>query len=180
MMSPFQIRVLSAQDSLSELTSLLHAAYASLGAQGWNFTAVDQPVELTAKRVSSGNCIVAEQAGRLVGTVMVRPCYRPERDAWALNTPWYLRADTAILSQFAVHPDCQGQGLGERLMDAAESWALAQGFAHIALDTAKPAVHLQARYAKRGYRPVDEVQWDGKTYSSILMVKALASPNRLD
>ncbi|MCV2352424.1 GNAT family N-acetyltransferase [Paucibacter sp. Y2R2-4] len=169
-----ELRALRPEDSLEELTDLLHAAYASLGVQGWNFTAVDQPVELTAKRVSSGNCIVAEEGGRLVGTVMVRPCYRPERDAWALNTPWYLRADTAILSQFAVHPDCQGQGLGERLMDAAEAWASKQGFAHIALDTAKPAVHLQARYAKRGYNPVGEVQWDGKTYSSVLMVKDLS------
>ncbi|RZI99181.1 MAG: N-acetyltransferase [Rubrivivax sp.] len=38
---------------------------------------------------------------------------------------------TAILSQLAVHPDCRGLGVGERLIDAAEAWASEQGFATI-------------------------------------------------
>ncbi|MCX2861536.1 GNAT family N-acetyltransferase [Paucibacter sp. PLA-PC-4] len=170
------IRPLAAGDSIERLTALLHKAYAALGAQGWNFTAVDQSVELTAKRVAGGGCLVAEAGGQLVGTVNMRGPYRPERDAWSLATPWYLREDTAILSQFAVDPDLQGRGLGERLMDAAEAWAVERGFAHVALDTAKPAQHLQRRYAKRGYAQVGEVQWDGKTYASVLMVKTLGEP----
>jgi GNAT superfamily N-acetyltransferase len=173
MTSSITIRPLAAGDSIEALTTLLHKAYASLGAQGWNFTAVDQSVELTAKRVAGGGCLVAEAAGQLVGTVNMRGPYRPEQDAWSLVTPWYLREDTAILSQFAVDPALQGQGLGERLMDAAEAWAAERGFAHVALDTAKPAEHLQRRYAKRGYVHVGETQWDGKTYASVLMVKTL-------
>lgn len=169
------IRPLDAGDSLQALTALLHHAYAALGAQGWNFTAVDQSVELTAKRVAGGGCLVAvAEDGSLVGTVTVRGPYRPEQEAWSLATPWYLRDDTAILSQFAVEPGCQGQGLGERLMDAAEAWAASQGYLHVALDTAEPAVHLQRRYTKRGYLQVGRTQWDGKTYASVLMVKALA------
>jgi len=167
------LRPLAPTDSLDALTALLHKAYASLAAQGWNFTAVDQPVSLTAKRVASGQCLVAEQGGALVGTVMVRGPYRPEVDAWCLETPLYQQAGTAILSQFAVDPALQGQGLGERLMDAAEAWAAAQGYARMALDTAKPAGHLQRLYLKRGYATVGEVQWEGKTYVSVLMVKTL-------
>lgn len=168
------LRPLAPSDSLAELTTLLHRAYASLGAQGWNFTAVDQSVELTAKRVAGGGCLVAvDEAGRLVGTVNMRGPYRPEQDAWSLDTPWYQRDDTAILSQFAVDPDCQGQGLGARLMDAAEDWAAARGFLYVALDTAEPAVHLQRRYAQRGYTTVGRTQWEGKTYASVLMVRAL-------
>lgn len=169
------IRALAATDSLIELTALLHKAYAELGAQGWNFTGVDQPVEITAKRVMTGHCLLALQGAAMVGTVTVRGPYRPDVDAWCLNTAWYTRADTAILSQFAVDPQCQGQGLGARLMLAAEAWARAQGMAHIALDTAKPAIDLQRRYARCGYAPVADVQWDGKTYASVLMVKTLAA-----
>jgi len=169
----FAIRPLRADDDLHALTALLHKAYAALAAQGWNFTAADQSVAVTAKRVAAGGCLVAEREGRLLGTVNMRGPYRPEQDAWCLNTPWYLREDTAILSQFAVDPDCQGQGLGERLMDAAEAWATERGFAHVALDTASPAEHLRQRYLKRGYRQVAEVQWEGKSYSSVLMVKPL-------
>lgn len=168
------LRPLAATDSLQELTALLHKAYAALGAQGWNFTAVDQSVELTAKRVAGGGCLVAvDEGGRLVGTVNMRGPYRPEQDAWSLATPWYLRDETAILSQFAVDPDCQGQGLGARLMEAAEAWAIQRGYLHVALDTAEPAEPLQRRYAQRGYRTVGRTQWEGKTYASVLMAKAL-------
>jgi uncharacterized damage-inducible protein DinB/GNAT superfamily N-acetyltransferase len=167
------IRPLQASDSLDTLTALLHKAYASLGAQGWNFTAVDQPVELTRKRIGQGRCFVAVQGDQLVGTVLVRGPYRPESDSWSLNTPWYLRRDTAILSQYAVDPDCQGQGLGAQLMQTAEAYAQGQGFIHLALDTAQPAQHLRRRYEASGYQPVAQVHWDGKTYASILMVKPL-------
>lgn len=37
-----------------ELTGLLHRAYAELGAQGLNFTAVDQDVEVTRERAAGG------------------------------------------------------------------------------------------------------------------------------
>jgi len=167
------IRVLQPDDSIEVLTALLHKAYAALGAQGWNFTAVDQSVEVTAKRVATGQCLLAYESGQLLGTVMVRGPYRPELDAWCLDTPLYQRADTAILSQFAVDPSAQGRGLGERLMDAAEDWAAVQGFVQMALDTAQPATHLQRRYARRGYVEVGTVRWEGKTYDSVLMVKPL-------
>jgi len=177
------IRPLAASDSLEALTELLHRAYAALGAQGWNFTAVDQSVELTAKRVAGGGCLLAELEGagdgvnapalRLVGTVNVSGPYKLAPGAWGLDTPWYQREDTAILSQYAVDPAYQGRGFGERLMEAAEAWARDRGYAFIALDTAKPAAHLQRRYAQRGYAAKAEVQWEGKCYSSILMVKPL-------
>lgn len=177
-LADIRLRPLTAADSLDDLTALLHQSYASLAAQGWNFTAVDQPVSLTAQRVSAGQCIVAEQADeagrpRLVGTVMVRGPYRPGVDAWSLDTPCYTEAGTAILSQLAVHPDCRGRGLGERLMDGAEDWARREGYTAVALDTAMPAIALRQRYERRGYVLLGDVQWEGKTYRSVLMRKAL-------
>lgn len=169
-----EIRPLHASDSLDALTALLHLSYASLAAQGWNFTAVDQPVAVTRERVTLGQAFVAEHAGQFVGTVTVSP--PKPADGRYLGDPvpdCYTRPDTAILAQLAVHPDLRGQRLGERLMDVAEAWAAANGYAHVALDTAKPAEHLQRRYARRGYACVGEVQWQGKTYASVLMVKAL-------
>jgi hypothetical protein len=59
-------------------------------------------------------------------------------------------------------------------MDVAEAWAQGQGFAQLALDTAEPAVALRQRYERRGYATVGGVQWQGKTYASVLMVKTLA------
>ncbi|HEU6456691.1 MAG TPA: GNAT family N-acetyltransferase, partial [Roseateles sp.] len=62
------IRPLAADDCLTELTRLLHASYASLAEQGWNFTAVDQSVDVTRDRLAGAQGFVAELDGRMVGT----------------------------------------------------------------------------------------------------------------
>ena len=43
-----QIRPLSSTDSITEITFLLHRAYARLGDMGLNYTAVDQSTDVTA------------------------------------------------------------------------------------------------------------------------------------
>lgn len=173
-MTSIDIRPLHATDCVDTLTRLLHAAYASLAAQGWNFTAVDQPVEVTRQRLVNGQAFVAEAGGALVGTIAVRGP-KPAGEAYIADAPppLYTTAGTAILSQLGVHPDWRGQRLAERLIDAAESWAAAQGHHQIALDTAEPAAALRSRYARRGYAEVGTVQWQGKTYRSVLMCKPL-------
>ena len=168
------LRPLAAGDSIEALTALLHRAYARLATKGLNFTAVDQSVETTLRRTASGHCIVAEVEGRIVGTVTVCEAYDPNRDPWARTTPWFYRHDVAHLHQLAVDPPAQGQGLGGRLIDAGEQWARDGGLAVMVLDTAAPAAHLRQRYARLGYHDVDEVQWPGKRYRSVLMAKALA------
>lgn len=169
------IRELQASDSLEALTALLHTAYASLAAQGWNFTAVDQSVAVTRERLADAQGFVAELDGRLVGTVAVRgPKAAGEAYIADPPPPLYTAPGTAILSQLAVHPDCRGQGVGELLLDTAEAWAREQGFAQLALDTAEPAIALRRRYERRGYVTVGGVQWQGKTYGSVLMCKSLA------
>jgi GNAT superfamily N-acetyltransferase len=172
-----QIRPLAFDDSLEALTALLHAAYASLAAQGWNFTAVDQSVTMTRERLATAQGFVAEHDGRLVGTVAVSgPKAADARYLADPAPPLYCEPGTALIAQLAVHPDCRGQGLAERLLDVAEAWALAQGYACAALDTAEPALDLQRRYLRRGYRAVGHVQWTGKTYRSVLMSKRLETP----
>lgn len=172
-MSGFNLRPLSASDSLAELTALLHRAYAPLGAAGMNFTAVSQTEAQTAERVAGGHCLVAERDGRLLGTVTVNGAFDPNRQAWARATPWFYRADVAHFHQFAVAPEAQGEGVGSALLAGAEAWARNHGHCGLALDTAVPAAELRQRYTRAGFAPVDEVHWLGKTYRSVVMVKPL-------
>ena len=171
--TPTLIRPIAATDSIEALTGLLHRAYASLAAMGLNYTAVNQAADVTARRVADGHCFVATQAGRIVGTITVSGPFDPQKSPWALPTEWFFREDTAHFHQLGVEPEMQGQRIGNRLVSHCESWARQRGFAHMALDTAVPAQHLRERYARLGYRDVDEVQWKGKVYRSVIMAKEL-------
>jgi GNAT superfamily N-acetyltransferase len=169
----YAIRDLATADSLAGLTDLLHAAYGPLGARGLNYTAVDQPVETTASRVSRGHCFVAESCSQIVGTILVRS---PDPGS---ECPYYRQPHVASVHQFGVLPRLQGRGIGSALLRHAEKWAGDGGFRELALDTAAPAVHLLEYYERRGYRLVGEMEWPGKRYRSVVLSKPLAEADAL-
>ena len=162
------IRELEATDSIDDLTELLHEAYRPLGAMGLNYTAVDQDSATTAKRIKRGQCLVAVLNGHIVGTIT---WYAP--GTVGQGSSWYRRSDVAAFGQFAVRPREQGHGLGLTLMTEVERLAKLAGAAELALDTAEPATRLIDYYSRRGFRQVDTVQWNSKTYRSVIMSKSL-------
>jgi len=161
------VRKLAPTDSIADLTALLHAAYARLGRMGFNYTAVDQSEDVTHKRISRGLCLVATDNGVLVGTIMF---YAPGQSA---GCPCYERPNVATIGQFGVMPGCQGTGTGTRLLQEAETLAIARGAAELALDTSEGAGHLIGWYEREGFRFVEHAQWPGKTYRSVIMSKRL-------
>ena len=153
------------------LTRLLHAAYAELGAQGLNFTAVDQDEATTLARASKGRCWVMEdRAGRLAATLALS--YPPTEALQALSTE--ARKPRRIwLNQLAVSPACRGQGLAYRLIALALTVAREMGTDSIGLDTALPAKHLLALYRGWGFVACEVIHWPGKTYDSAVMIRPL-------
>lgn len=172
-MHRIEIRPLAARDSLAALTALLHRAYAPLAAAGLNFTAATQDTATTARRAAEGQCFVAVQDGQVVGTVTVAGPYAENEAPWAAGVPWFRERHTAHFHQFAVDPGLQGQGLGRRLVARVERWALEHGYRRMALDTAEPAAALRGLYTRLGYADVGQVQWEGKLYRSVIMLKTL-------
>jgi len=162
-----QIRPFSSTDSIVEITVLLHRAYARLGDMGLNYTAVDQSTDVTAKRMSGGQCFIAEWSGALAGTIVAQPTYKIN------ECEYFTRPGVAAAHQFAVEPSLQGHGIGRALLTAAETWALEGGFHEIAMDTAEQATHLIELYEGLGYRRVSRVQWSGKVYRSVVLSKRL-------
>lgn len=161
------IRLLNSGDSIAALTSLLHDAYAQLGAMGFNYTAVDQSDDVTRDRIARGDCLVAVEGTALVGTITF---YAPEQ---SMGCPWYERAEVATIGQFGVHPSFQGRGLGRLFLQEAERRAHLAGATEMALDTSEGADHLVAWYQWCGFRIVEHAQWRGKTYRSVIMSKTL-------
>jgi predicted N-acetyltransferase YhbS len=163
------IRPIGPDDSIEELTALLHRSYAVLGDMGLNYTAVDQSAEVTRKRLAHGIGFAAVDAqGRIVGTVLF---HSPERSDG--GSPWLTRPEVAHFGQLAVEPALQQRGIGARLMQVVEDKARAAGATELALDTAEPAKHLIDWYARRGYRFIEYAQWRGKRYRSVIMSKSL-------
>jgi GNAT superfamily N-acetyltransferase len=162
-----QIRPFEESDSIQDLTTLLHRAYAHLGNMGLNYTAVDQSPEMTAQRIQGGNCFVAEKDSRLVGTILVTPTYAQS------ICEFYTHHGVASVHQFAVDPQHQGVGIGRMLLQKAELWAKQAGFSELGIDTAEQATHLLELYNHLGYHPVAFVQWPGKVYHSIVLRKYL-------
>src|SRR5438477_7726099 len=123
---------------------------------GLNFTGVDQDDEITRRRMRGREVYVIERDGELIGTVTV-----------AVKESEGTRY--GYINVLAVAPNHQRRGIGSELMAIAERRAREIGLDRVRLDTAIPAQHLIKWYAARGYQPIAEVQWDGKTYRSVVM-----------
>lgn len=167
-----KLRLLSETDSIAELTELLHRAYASLADRGLKYVATYQDEATTLRRAQRGQCWIAEQDGKLVGTISYYPPQITDGCAW------YDRPEVASFGQFAVDPELQRTGLGSRMLDRVEEQAMADGADELALDTAEPAKHLIDYYERRGYREIERVQWDVTNYVSVIMSKRLSPCQR--
>ena len=167
-LNDIRIRRFCDDDSIDELTSLLHRAFARLGRMGLACTGVEQSPEMTLARVRRGTCFVAVRGDRIAGTMTLetpgprQPC------------EWYRRTEVASLHQFGVDPSEQRLGCGTRLLQFAERWTAGQRYAELALDTPSRAAHLVDFYAAHGFRRVGEFQQHDKAYTSVILSKRLA------
>ncbi|WP_167748845.1 GNAT family N-acetyltransferase [Cellulomonas sp. HD19AZ1] len=167
----FALRPTTAAD-VPALTRLLHAAYADLAAAGLNFTGATQSDEVTAARTLGGGAswVVVDAAGALAGTVT---CSSPPSGGLRALTAAARAPGRVWLNQLAVRPDLRGRGLASVLWGALRSWAVDRGAGSVGLDTAVPARGLRRMYARWGFAEGDVVQWPGKAYRSVVMVRDL-------
>jgi GNAT superfamily N-acetyltransferase len=168
-----EIRPLLGDDSLSELTALLHRAYRPLAEAGMRYVASHQDEQTTRRRAIAPDreCVLAVENDRILGTIVLgHPGAKTHHHACP---DWYRRPDVATFEQFAVEPSRQRQGIGSLLLNWAETRAAELGAAEIACDTSEHAAHLIGLYTTRGYRMVDRVQWGSTNYRSIVLSKAI-------
>lgn len=160
------IRPYSGKDSITEITSLLHRAYKRLADMGLFFVAAyitDEEMQGFADR---GECFVAENEGKIIGTILLYPKGN--------NMPeYYKRNDVLVFGKFAVEPEYQCRGVGGMLMDFIEKYVKDKGIKKLALDTAEQAQHLIDYYSKRGYKFAGYHKWGKTNYRSMIMSKVL-------
>ncbi|OBQ68233.1 GNAT family N-acetyltransferase [Mesorhizobium erdmanii] len=85
------------------------------------------------------------------------------------------RADDFYVGKLAVVPDCQGQGLGRRLMRKVENLALDRGKAALELQTRIELTANHAAFARLGFHETDRTAHEGYArLTSITMRKTLS------
>lgn len=163
------VRPLHPDDSIDDLTDLLHRAYATLAARGLRYLASHQDAATTRERIGEGEALVAlSDDGAIIGTIT---WHRP---GIKTGVGWYDRPGVAHFGQFAVEPRLRGAGIGRALLSEVEERARASGASEIACDTAEPATDLIAMYIRWGYRVVGTVDYRPVVnYPSVTLSKTL-------
>jgi Ser/Thr protein kinase RdoA (MazF antagonist) len=151
---------LARPDDAAELAALLHAAYADHAAAGLNFHAATVTVDEMRSTIEARQVHVVREAGRIVGTFQLRSKSDESGQFGYLNS-------------LAIPVERRRTKFGAHLLALAEQEIRLRGWDRLRLDTAKRAGVLVAWYARRGYRPVGEVHWRGKTYDSVILEKRL-------
>src|SRR5690348_17288421 len=105
MKSELVIRNLQPEDSIPQITKLLHASYAPLKRMGLHYLASHQGDEITRERLERGYPIIAECEGVIIGTVTLYPTNLKSQCSW------YWQEGVYSFGQFAVHPDFQRGGV---------------------------------------------------------------------
>jgi ribosomal protein S18 acetylase RimI-like enzyme len=100
---------------------------------------------------SGGEVLVAEDAGKVLGTVMLQP--------WGPSSEVGRGPDEIEMRAFAVAPAAQGRGVGRALVDAAVRRARAAGHRHLVLST-QPAMRAAQRiYRAAGFERLPDRDW---------------------
>lgn len=96
-----------------------------------------------AEKRANATVLVAEKAGKVIGTVSLYGPGAPRSEAWIEGA-----ADLRLLGIDAAH---QGKGLSGLLMDAAEALARSWGVPAICLHTRRESAGVARLYERRGY-----------------------------
>jgi GNAT superfamily N-acetyltransferase len=107
-------------------------------------------------RTRTGQLLVAEQAGQILGTVTFYEDATAQGFAWPPG--WaYVRA-------LGVDPAARGRGIGRLLMEACVDWARRAGAPVLCLHTAELMVAAVALYENMGFRRALAFDFDAGRY----------------
>jgi ribosomal protein S18 acetylase RimI-like enzyme len=151
-------------EELSRLMTDAYQEFAELLGEDWN--GYRDELADVARRAALATQLVAETAGRLVGTVTYYP---PQDQAHADDWAWWPKG-FSYLRALGVPPQARGRGVGRALTLACVERARADGAAGIALNSVSIMSAATALYDGLGFRQTGgDLHWgDHKLLSYVL------------
>jgi ribosomal protein S18 acetylase RimI-like enzyme len=138
------VRPYTAADA-ERVNAVALAAFAQYRGVYSDWEAVERGVASMSALAESGDILVAEEGGAIVGAVAyVPPFAEPRADFFAREWP--------IVRMLVVDPEARGRGIGRRLTEACIERARRDGAAAIALHTSPAMEVALALYLRMGFR----------------------------
>lgn len=97
---------------------------------------------------------VLKDEGKIIGSVVITTIEDEEYDEVVWLTP---QGNSLYIHRLAIHPDYQGQGLAQQLMNFAENYAKEENYASVRLDTFSLNKRNNVFYQKRGYQKLSDI-----------------------
>ena len=104
--------------------------------------------------IERSQLFVLEMNHEIIGTIVITSLMDEGYTAIQWLTP---NAKNAYVHRLSVHPDYQGKGYAQNLMDFAENYAQKINFVSIRLDTFSQNKRNQKFYETRGYQRLEDI-----------------------
>lgn len=155
-------------DSINNITKLLHRAYSIHKKKKLNYLASYQNNDVTYSRLKSGKSFVAViKPNKIIGTITVYD------NSTSILHRHYGKKNTYHFGQFAVDPEYQGLSIGKNLYLTIEKYCKENKAYSIMTDTSVKAKKLIRMYNKWGYRIIDKEHWENTNYYSFIFEKKI-------
>jgi len=106
------------------------------------------------KDIELGQLWVLKESDTIIGSVVISDIMDEEYKAVEWLTT---NAKNVYIHRLAIHPNYQGKGLAQKLMDFAETYAKENDFISVRLDTFSINKRNNIFYIKRGYQKLGDV-----------------------
>jgi len=142
-------------ENINHIMSLIDAAVKAMITSGlyqWDEHYPNQ--DIITEDIAAGSLFKISEKGKITGIIVLNEQYFPEYNAltWEDDKGRFL-----VVHRLCIHPDCQGKGLGKKLMKFAEEYALKNNYSSIRLDTFTKNQTALGLYDALGYRRAGEV-----------------------
>ncbi len=106
------------------------------------------------KDVNRNELYVLKKSDKIIGCIVISTLMDKEYNSVNWLTP---NTKNLYVHRLAVHPDLQGKGFAQKLMDCAEKFAVANDFISVRLDTFSQNKRNQKFYEARGYKKLEDI-----------------------
>ncbi|MEC7769884.1 MAG: GNAT family N-acetyltransferase [Bacteroidota bacterium] len=110
--------------------------------------------EAFIKDIERDELFVIEENNAVQGTIVISTVMDEEYKPIQWLTP---NGNSTYIHRLSVHPDHQGKGLAQQMMDFAENFSKEKGFVSIRLDTFSQNKRNQRFYEQRGYQKLGDI-----------------------